>query len=388
VRAIYERRPFPSVIPAKRWVLPPPEWIGALWQSVPRRILVAGCGTGAEAFALARRFPRASVVAVDFSPRSIAIARERGKRLRVGRRIRFRVADLSTPRLANATGAGFDLVTCHGVLSYVPAPGRVLANLYRLIASGGALYLGVNGTTHASATTRPMLAKLGFDVRELHDGPRLRDALRLCDNMQGRRGKERIAAYDVGLLAGDLFGPLIHDLDLSSWLRLARRAGFHFQGAFDAWDAVTRGLSGQEGHALFPKARGEVAEIAGLVSPAAFHRLLFTRDPVPNPPWKARRRLLEWRIVPTSCWTVRLPKRSANGRAIRRVALANPAMRIDWRAPEWLLEILRRSDGRRTLAEALARVPRDALPAELERELYVLHQLLVITAVPGVSPSC
>ena len=85
VLRIYEERPYPAAddraLTDTYWKLAPMEWINALWkpgreQSAPERILVAGCGTGREAFQMSRRFPRARIVAVDFSPRSISIARE------------------------------------------------------------------------------------------------------------------------------------------------------------------------------------------------------------------------------------------------------------------------------------------------------------------------
>ena len=63
VRAAYEPRPYPAltkaVIRRPRWRLPPPEWIRAVAQtpqSWPRRILVAGCGTGSGSIRIAPPF--------------------------------------------------------------------------------------------------------------------------------------------------------------------------------------------------------------------------------------------------------------------------------------------------------------------------------------------
>ena len=82
VRRIYEKRPYPRVggeNPLRaRWRLAPLDWIRAVWQpapGLPRRILVAGCGTGAEAFSLARRFPDTDIVGLDFSPQMLEVAR-------------------------------------------------------------------------------------------------------------------------------------------------------------------------------------------------------------------------------------------------------------------------------------------------------------------------
>src|SRR3954468_13707085 len=99
VRKIYERRPYPP--PARRgavakWPLPPLRWIAAVagWQAVrePERIFVAGCGVGTEAFALAYWLKKATIVAVDFSARSIDVARRMQRTAEGGDRIRFEVA--------------------------------------------------------------------------------------------------------------------------------------------------------------------------------------------------------------------------------------------------------------------------------------------------------
>src|SRR3954470_10411417 len=138
VRRIYEGRPYPAaddrVVKDRPWALSPMPWMMALAQQgtrrpVMERILIAGCGTGHEAFAVKRKLPAAEIVAVDFSPRSIAIARKLQWRNPQFRDIRFRVADLASRGLGGITGRDFDFISCHGVLSYIPNPGRVLRNL-------------------------------------------------------------------------------------------------------------------------------------------------------------------------------------------------------------------------------------------------------------------
>ncbi len=62
-----------------------------------RRILDAGCGTGAFAVAAARR--GASVVAIDLSPTLIALARERALQQPCGRRIEFVCGNMLDPAL-------------------------------------------------------------------------------------------------------------------------------------------------------------------------------------------------------------------------------------------------------------------------------------------------
>ena len=148
VRRIYEKRPYPRVggeNPLRaRLRLAPIDWIRAVWQpapELPRRILVAGCGTGAEAFTLARHFPDADIVGVDFSPGSIGVARAVQKRDSRARQIRFVSGDLTSSRFIRAVGERFDFVSCHGVLSYLPRPDRALENLAGCLSPDGALFL-------------------------------------------------------------------------------------------------------------------------------------------------------------------------------------------------------------------------------------------------------
>ena len=142
----YERRPYPRTeinllvekdtsLPASRWM----QAIGRPGRAAPKRVLVAGCATGVEAFILRRRWPTAEIVAVDFSPRSIAVARKLQRTVVTGKPITFRVADLTDENLVRSVGGDYDLITCHGVLSYIPEPVRVLKNLAPALRADGAL---------------------------------------------------------------------------------------------------------------------------------------------------------------------------------------------------------------------------------------------------------
>jgi hypothetical protein len=56
--------------------------------------------------------------------------------------------------------------------------------------------------------------------------------------------------------------------------------------------------------------------------------------------------------------------------------------RLDWRMPEWEVEIVRQSDGRNTLGAILHEISAAVPPHLLRQQLYVLDQLLVITLMP------
>jgi SAM-dependent methyltransferase len=362
------------------------EWIQALWRPnerdlTLRRILVAGSGTGREAFALQRRFPKAQIVAVDFSPRSIAIARGLQRRARAMKNIRFHVADLTNRNLGKIAGKDFDFISCHGVLSYIPKPEKVLANLKSLLRTDGALYLGVNGSEHFSARGRSFLPGLGFDLMQPQEGPFLRNVLRLWDAVLEDQGTFPFASFPIGYLAGDLFGPLIHDLPLRDWVGVAAQAELYFQASCSCWRSLRAVMEGNHYKVLIPRSRAEVCELLADIRPGTFHRLLFTRRPPANPPWNDLEELFAWRPALTKLYEVRLPKRGRSSAEVRRVTFKSEAMntRLDWRMPEWELEILRRSDGARTLGAILSGISYAIPPRLLREQLYVLYQLLAIS---------
>jgi ubiquinone/menaquinone biosynthesis C-methylase UbiE len=211
VRQVFEKQPYPGFRSAAllkgQWLLPPLRWIKAVWQreQPPRRILVAGCGTGSEAFALCRRFPHAEILATDFSPRSIRAAKKLQQKNRNFRSICFVVCDLTNSRFQEIVGENFDFVSCHGVLTYIPSAERALRNLARCLVTDGALYLGVNGKTHFSESWRQALPGFGVKVIDFQDTPSLRQLLKLFDVLFGYPSGE-VADCDSELLAATFSG--------------------------------------------------------------------------------------------------------------------------------------------------------------------------------------
>ena len=396
VRGVYEEHPYPaedaSVLTDWRWRLAPMEWMEALWkpggkEAAPKRILVAGCGTGREAFQLRRRFPKAEIVAVDFSPRSISIARELQKLKPTMRSIQFAVADLAKADFCTTAGGDFDFISCHGVLSYIPRPERALGNLGRCLAQEGALYLGVNGKTHHSVGGRHLLKAFGIDPLSFQESRRLRQLLQMSDSLLGREGEARLAKRPAGYLAGDLFGPVIHNLPLGKWIAMAATAKLHLQGDYGAYHLLRRVLENDLAPLLMPLSRAEQCELVDALAPASFHSLLFMRRPAIEPPWKDTEALLEWRTVRTNLHQVRLPKRTGSWGALRKVTFRSAATntRMDCELPEWELEILRRSDGTSSLRSVVQNIPFSIPRETLRRQLFILTQLLAIQLRPPMT---
>lgn len=86
----------------------------------PTSILDAGCGTGNITADIARLFPNAKVIGVDFAANAIAIANERFSHIP---NLTFRCSDLLHPLDLEAP---VDLIYCQGVLHHIDAPEQVL----------------------------------------------------------------------------------------------------------------------------------------------------------------------------------------------------------------------------------------------------------------------
>ncbi len=279
----YERHPYPSAdlgrLIAKGGELPPVKWMNAVGRpgrAMPRRVLVAGCGTGVEAFILRRRLPRAEIVAVDFSPRSIAVAERFQRTVTDERAITFQVADLTDPNLGKQVGGEFDLITCHGVLSYIPEPKRVLENLARCVSPGGALYLGVNGEAHPATRLRPWLEGYGLAVDALRDERRLRELLGLWDALNDD-GSGELATMSASYLGGDVCGPHFNNWSLARWRSEANGCGWEVAGTDILAMALQLAVERGNHRVLYPAGSGALAARLDQARPAGFHRIMLRR---------------------------------------------------------------------------------------------------------------
>jgi SAM-dependent methyltransferase len=118
----------------------------------PRRALDLGTGTGAAAFAVARRWPEADVVGVDIARRMIDEARRRLPDELSGR-VRFEVADAAALPFADGS---FDLVTLANMIPFFDEVARV-------VAPGGSVVFGFSGGAETPIYVPPerLRAELG-----------------------------------------------------------------------------------------------------------------------------------------------------------------------------------------------------------------------------------
>jgi SAM-dependent methyltransferase len=392
VRQIYEQRPYPNLRSSgavnRRWRLPPLPWIKVIWQrqQPPRRILIAGCGIGSEAFTLRRRFPDAEIVATDFSSRSIRAAKNLQRKNRKLGSVRFVVCDLTDSRLPKIVGDGFDFVSCHGVLTYIPRARQALRNLARCLVTDGALYLGVNGKTHFSRSWRHVLPGFGVKVIDFQDTRSLRRVLKLFDVLSGHRSGS-VADSNSGYLASDLFGPLIQNWPLTRWAKLYRAAGLHLLGSYSVFRPLRAVFHDRLYHSLMPRSRAEVVELFEMLKPSGFHRLILSRQPEPRPPWKELDKFRNWRPVVTHLYDRQWPQKTQQWKTLRNLKLKSPSINtlVELRMPEWQIELLRRSNGRDSISEILRSVPVRIPHGFLRDQFYLLYQLCAINLLPPVS---
>ena len=127
------------------------------WES-GAHILEAGCGVGAQTQTIARQNPTCTFVGVDLSQKSLEVAAELGKDLKLSN-VELQREDLtrlSFPR------HHFDHVFVCFVLEHVPAPRDILRELWRVLRPGGTITVveGDHGSARLTIIpTAPTLAR-------------------------------------------------------------------------------------------------------------------------------------------------------------------------------------------------------------------------------------
>ena len=164
----------------------------------PWRILDAGCGTGVSTDYLAHLNPGAEILAVDISPGTLEVARERARRSgAAGQASSLRFEQRSLLDLGGE--APFDYINSVGVLHHLREPEAGLKALAALLKPGGVLHLFLyaDGGRWEIHRTQRALSLLGVGMGEggLRLGRGLYEALPESNRL--RRHHEQRWALDT-----------------------------------------------------------------------------------------------------------------------------------------------------------------------------------------------
>jgi SAM-dependent methyltransferase len=151
---------------ATAWLPAVPDLDRRLRSAPPLRVLDLGCGLGASSVALARAYPRATVMGVDLDEASVADARRAAAQAGVADRVSFAVGDATA--FAAASGSPFDLVTTFEALHDMGDPVGALRAARRLLADGGSVLVADERVADAFTAPGDATERLMYGWSILH----------------------------------------------------------------------------------------------------------------------------------------------------------------------------------------------------------------------------
>ncbi|MGK0310273.1 MAG: SAM-dependent methyltransferase [Lentimonas sp.] len=396
VRAGYDQLPYPgingNIDPKECWAWVNINWIGSLMPTAfngdpPfKRILVAGCGTGNEAFQMQNSFPNAEITAVDYSEESIRIAQKHQNEHPHYANIRFEVGDLTVEE-SNWVKAGYyDFISCHGAMSYIPNAQNVFDLFAKCLSEEGIFYLGANGATHCGIKVRKSFESLGYNPNKFKDTLETRRLIELFDRLSGQQS--HLAAHTPTYIDSDILNTFSLNLALSEWGEYAERSGLHFVSSAEFIPALGKTLSPNIFSLLVPRSRKELCELVAINTNVAFHRLVFSKKIPPPIPWNDPDALLDCEFQTTWFYSIQNPISDIYGELMLNAKIAS-GYTIDFRWPidEISLKLLRQQDGSRRIKDVLGdslEVYKDDAHALLVK-LFMFHQLGIIKILPTPS---
>ncbi|MDM7960095.1 MAG: class I SAM-dependent methyltransferase [Synechococcus sp. WH 8007] len=215
----------------------------------PLRILDAGCGTGVSTDYLAHLNPGAEILAVDISPGTLEVARERCRRSGAFEQAQLRIENRS---LLDLAGEGpFDYINSVGVLHHLRQPEAGLKALAQLLKPGALLHLFLyadGGRWEIHRTQRALTAMgVGTGAEGLRLGRQL--FMELPEQNRLRRHHEQRWAIDCAADANfaDMYlHPQETSYNLERLMAFVASADLHFAGFSnpEVWDPA-RLLNGE-----------------------------------------------------------------------------------------------------------------------------------------------
>ena len=309
VSAFYDRFPYPGdplqdgPPPGYNWRWCVDAAYGACTGSLPPlsgrplRILDAGCGTGVSTDYLAHLNPDAEILAVDISPGTLEVARERLRRSGGDQQASVRIENRSLLELQDE--APFDYINSVGVLHHLREPEAGLRALAALLKPGALLHLFLyadGGRWEIHRTQRALTAMgVGTGAEGLRLGRQLFTAL--PEHNRLRRHHEQRWALDCAADANfaDMYlHPQETSYNLERLMAFVASADLEFAGFSNpqVWDPA-RLLQGE----LLERARAlpqpEQWQLVEDLDPDISHFEFFlARPPLQREHWSDDQRLL------------------------------------------------------------------------------------------------
>lgn len=163
VRSQYEENPYPRWVSASTAPSPLDDVIVPEdWRLKPCKILVAGCGTGRQAFYAATKHPNAAVTAIDLSRASLAYGLRKTREAGIANRIEFVHADILSMKDWPDT---FDVIECSGVLHHMEDPFEGWRVLNGKLKPGGYFNIGLysEAARRHIVAARALIAEKGYE---------------------------------------------------------------------------------------------------------------------------------------------------------------------------------------------------------------------------------
>lgn len=242
VRSFYERHPIPQWLEVMPWSRP--ELLAEPIRTAGeggKRVLVAGCGTGRWACTFAATFPRASVLATDWSEASLRYAEERRREAGGLENLSFVQADLTQW----TSEEQFDFIECGGVLHHLEDPVSTWTRLAATLRPGGTMLVSLY-----SRRARKPLKELKKKIlpKMTSRFASLRDTQQPSDDILRAFRQELLAEtwasellplarspdlHSLSRLRDCFFHPLEHEYDLLEISEMLRCVGLRFVGIDD-----------------------------------------------------------------------------------------------------------------------------------------------------------
>ncbi len=126
-------------------------------------ILECACGTGAISFYIAPKCK--SLVATDFSS---GMLKQASRKCRAYKNVSFKKADITNIKCRDAR---FDKVVAGNVIHLLPDPGKALAELWRVVKTGGKIIIPtyINMSKESAGLAVKFVTLLGADFKQQFD---------------------------------------------------------------------------------------------------------------------------------------------------------------------------------------------------------------------------